>query len=382
MKNNIIFLGCTDNFDRRFSACNTKIGFLAKGLNIEKDSCSIVESIVGSNLISEREEKLIEGIGKVITYPKKYNQLISWLYNIVPLFRDLKKLRNEDCNNCIVLEAPDYHIYIIYVIISRLLKYKIITIAHEWGPTVTSVHWIRKPSVWLYTKTFGYLSDAILPISEYIKNKIIHFNKPYLKIPIIADFDNCFNKRSQESSFFLYCVGASYFRVIKTIIESYRMYKNGGGRNCLFLVLSGTENNILLVKKYIQDKGLIQNIKVFTQLPYSELLNLYSEANALIIPLDPTSEQDQARFSQKISEYLSTGTPIISNNVGEIKFYFKDRYNILLCEYSIDGFKNIFTWIDTHTQEAILIGQRGYELGKKEFNYRKYGKLLHVFLNE
>lgn len=382
MINNIIFLDCTSNFTRCFSANNTKVCFLVKGLTLEKCNCTIVESVIGSNYIKKREEKLIDGISRVISYPKKHNQLISWLFNIIPLYNDLKKLRYKDCNYCIILEAPDFHIYILYIILSRLLQFKVITIAHEWGPTVTVVHWLRKPSVWLYSKTFGYLSDAILPISEYIICKIKHFNRPFLKIPIIADFSNKIESDKQDQDYFLYCVGASYFRVIKTIINAYDKYHDENGENHLILVLSGTNEQILSIKKYITNKQLTSNIQICTHLRYEDLLKLYTNAKALIIPLDPTSEQDQARFSQKISEYLSTSVPIISNNVGEIKYYFTNKKNILLCTYDEEGFKNSFKWIDNHPLEAKNIGLNGYNLGKKEFDYRKFGKLLDHFIKE
>ena len=72
--------------------------------------------------------------------------------------------------------------------------------------------------------------DGILPISEYIINKIRHFNKPYIKVPVLADFDESDNleaeqRCAEEKSFFLYCVYAAYTRVIYFIIDAYAITK-------------------------------------------------------------------------------------------------------------------------------------------------------------
>ena len=110
------------------------------------------------------------------------------------------------------------------------------------------------------------------------------------------------------------------------------------------------------------------------------LMDLYANALALIIPLDPGNIQDEARFSQKIAEYLSSGSPIISNNVGEIRYYFKDKENIILCDYDIDGFVEVFKWVTRNPDKAKQIGVNGLNLKKKEFDYRELGDRLHKFM--
>ena len=257
------------------------------------------------------------------------------------------------------------------------------TISHEWGPTVKTIHILRKPSVWIYTKTFGFLSDGILPISEYIIKRIKHFKRPYLKVPILADFDECEDQHNIEDKdkFFLYCVYAAYTRVVYKIIDAYVQYIKDGGNYQLKLVLSGDEGQINVIRKYINEKRMDFEIKILTKLPYRELQIYYKKASALIIPLDPNSEQDKARFSQKIAEYLSSCSPVISNDVGEISFYFKDKENIFLCDYSIKGFNDIFKWISCHEREAKSVGMNGFKLGKEEFNYKLFGKEIHDFIS-
>ncbi len=382
MKNNIIFVDCTQNYSYQFSASNTKVEFMAKGLVGAGDICSIFNGITGTKIIKKREQKDIQQIGVVITYPQIGHKLVSFIFNIKKLYIDLIANYRDDCKNFIILSEPDYHIYLLYCFLARRVGYKIIVISHEWGPTVTTTHPMRKPLVWLYSKTFGYFADGILPISEFIINKIKHFNKPFLKVPILADYNHVPIVTSAKEKYFLYCVYAAYFRVIFKIIDAYKKYVSDGGDHLLILILSGSKEQISYIESYFnKDELLNKKIIVRSKVPYKELLHLYSNAHGLIIPLDPSSEQDKARFSQKIAEYLSSGSPIISNNVGEIKSYFLDKKNIIICDYSIQGFANVFKWISNNEKLAKEIGTNGFYLGKQEFNYAIFGKKIHNFLN-
>ena len=383
MKNNVIFLGCTQNYSYLFSAANTKVEFLAKGLAEKGDCCTIHNGIIGTSIIGGDETKNIEKVGTVITYCKKGNQIISWIFNLPKLVKDLKSCRKKVGHaNFIILESPDYHIFLVYVLLARLLSFKILIISHEWGPTVSSIHPLRKPSVYLFSKTFGYFADGILPISEFIIRKIQHFKKPYIKIPITAEYNQIvISENPVGGKYFLYCVYAAYKRVIFQLIDAYVKYSTDT-KTCtkLVLVLSGNDEQIGIIKNYIKQIGKENDICIKTKVPFMMLMDLYANALALIIPLDPGNIQDEARFSQKIAEYLSSGSPIISNNVGEIRYYFKDKENIILCDYNIDGFVEVFKWVTRNPDKAKQIGVNGFNLGKKEFDYRELGDRLHKFM--
>lgn len=382
MKNNVVFLSCTENYGYQFSAANTKVEFLAKGLMQLGDICTIHNGIIGNPNIKAYEVKEISGVGTVITYSKKVGQLISWAINLPRLAKDLKCLYKSGYKNILILSMADYHIFLVYVALARIYGYKIVVISHEWGPTVSTTHPLRKPSVGLYSQTFGYFADGILPISEFIIRKIKHFKRPYIKIPITADYSLRSQGRVNDNGeYFLYCVYAAYSRVIFKIIDAYLKFRlHAKSELKLVLILSGNEEQRNYICDYINrtDKG--GNVIVKHKVPYKVLMDLYYNARALIIPLDPTSQQDEARFSQKIAEYLSSGSPIISNNVGEIKSYFTDKKNIVLCDYSTDGFAGAFEWVMTHPGDSKQIGIDGFSLGQKEFDYRKLSKDLHNYL--
>jgi hypothetical protein len=380
MKNNIIFLDCTQNYGYQYSAANTKVELMARGIWEQGDNCFIHNGLIGTYQVKETT-KIEKEFATIITYSQKGHQLLSWIFNIKTLYKDLRGRYNQNFKNILILEYADFHIFLIYVLFGRLLHYKIVIIAHEWAPIVPSIHWLRKPSAWLYAATFGYMVDAILPISEYIIQRISVFHKPYMKLPILADFtenQNC--PLIKEFDYFLYCVYAAHSKPIFMILNAYKQYIILNGKQRLILVLAGNSKEIAVIKDYFVNLNLNDQIVIKQNLPYNELFSLYRGASALLIPLNPNEAQDEARFSQKIAEYVSSKQPIITNNVGEIKFYFKDRDNIILASsYSEIGFYDSFVWIENNMNQASIVGKNGYELGREQFNYVIYGKLLHDF---
>ena len=286
---NVLFVDTTENYGYCFCASNTKVEFMARGLVEQGASVTIINSVVGNKYVSERTVIHKKDVGNVFSYPKKGNQLVSWFKNRKCLERDIASLKKNDAKNVIILEVADFHIYMLYCHIARKFGYKVVVISHEWLPTVTTVHPLRRPSNALYTKLFGKYVDGILPISEYIIEKIKPFGKPYIKVPVLSEFNGKFTEKN-DCRYFMYCVSGDYFRVIKTVLDAFKLFKNVDSKDYkLILVLSGTEKSIRAVGDYAEEKGLNSNMEIRRQLPYDELCRLYKNASALLIPLNPDS---------------------------------------------------------------------------------------------
>src|SRR5690606_34242781 len=117
-------------------------------------------------------------------------------------------------------------------------------------------------------------------------------------------------------------------------------------------------------------------VKMFSKLPYGELIELYKNAGALLIPLS-NSVTDVARFPQKISEYLASANPVITTAYGEMPFYFSDGVNALVApEYKPESFATKMNFVIHHPEDAVAIGRNGYEAGKKYFDIDSYGVTL------
>ena len=381
MNLNVIFLGCTQGYGYAFSACNTKVEFMAKGLTELGASCYIHNGCGGRGEINKPEYRELKGIGTVIDYPTRGNWHVSQFRNYGLLLSDLKKWYRVDMKNWVIVEAPYLPYYYLEIRAAHKAGYKVAVISHEWLGTFQNANKLQRWINHRYADVFGYYVDAILPISEYIIDKIQKFKKPYLKVPIAADFSTEPTLGKKEP-FFLYCVSAEYLRVIKIVLEGFKKFQTSHAEYKMVLVLAGGKSAIEATYKVIEGMGIKESVIIKHKIPYKELLHLYETASGLIVPLDPDFEQDEARLSQKIAEYLSSGSPIVSNNVGEVKHYFTNRENIVLDEYTSDGFFNSFSWIADNPEEAVNIGLIGYKLGKQTFDYRICAKQLVDFFNK
>ena len=374
----IVFLGCTDNYGYGFSANITKIGYMAKGLKEAGAECYIHNGICGNRHVKQDEDIIVDDI-PVTSLFKRGHEIYSWIFNISKVYKYLKIKYNKKEENIVIVEMDMYYIFLLYYFLCKLIGYKFVIISHEWAPTIVEVNKFRKPSNWLYTKTFGWFADGILPISEYIIKKIKHFKKPYLKLPILADFNEyeCSESDVQRLSF-VYCASVYYKRVIMMILEAFKIYNNDKGKLKLTLILNGPEAKIKEIQEEINGLALQNQAIIKTKLPYEDLLKEYSTAAGLIIPLDPSCEQDEARFSQKIAEYLSSKSPIITNDVGEIKYYFSDN-EVIKCQYNEKSFAETIKWVEDNIQHCKTIGLNGYKKGVKAFDYKINGVNLYKF---
>ncbi len=376
----VVFLGCTHNYSFGFSADITKISYMAKGLAEAGADCVIHNGIVGSDKVTNDQTVLVDDF-PVTTYKKRGNQLFSFIRNIRKTYKYVKNEKEKNGRNIAITIMPLYHIYITYWIICKILGYKYVVISHEWGTTLNEKSKLKICLQSLFAKTFGYFANGILPISEYIIEKIEHFKKPYFKVPILAEFNDGHNKDVQKNNTMVYCAAVYYKRIILMLIDSYKIYAKNNGELNLTLILNGPNYLIEEIQKYIDSYHLEERIIIKTKLPYKDLIKEYQEARALIIPLNPDYEQDKARFSQKIAEYLSSKSPILTNKVGEINYYFKEN-EIITCGYNDISFADAFKWIENHKEECSIIGENGYKRGEIDFNYKTVGEGMYNFLQK
>lgn len=374
----VVFLGCTDNYGYEFSANVTKIGYMAKGLKEAGADCYIHNGICGNRKVNKDEIKIVDDI-PVTSLKKRGHEIFSWVFNVRKVYKYLKGIKNKKEENIAIIELEMFHILFIYYIMCMFIGYKFVILSHEWCPTVVEINRYKRPSFMLYTKTFGWFADGILPISEYIIERIKHFKKPYYKLPILAEFTNHNNENSNiNRNSLVYCASVYYKRIIMMIINAYKLYHDTNGKLKLTLILNGPQDRLDDIQEEINKRQMREYVIIKTKLTYDELFNEYATSAGLIIPLDPNSEQDEARFSQKIAEYLSSKSPIITNNVGEIKYYFTDE-EVIKCDYNEESFAVTFKWVEENIEKSKEIGIKGYKKGLKEFDYKSNGINLYRF---
>lgn len=380
MRINHVFLSITYNYPYSFNAANTKFAFLGKGFLERGDDVLVINKFYRSG-IKAKEDGQKDGFRYVSLPDDRFDMLT----NTLKVCSILKKSFNHDSLNVVYLGGGHFFILLFLTLYSRMLGYKVALVWDEYQAGL-DFSFIYKLNGILLCYVLGYFVNFILPISEFLVRKSAKFRKPIFKLPICADFKSPMisESRKERPNYFLYCASVEYDKALQFVLDSYLCaMRNSSPIASLHVILSGNSQMIEEFQSKIRKEGIDDRVMVMTQLPYDVLIDEYQNAQALLIPLFSDRLGDVARFSQKISEYLSTRRPVISSNVGEIAYYFKNMDTMLIAESSdVEGYAAFMKFVIENPGEANIIGERGYCFGAENFDYRIISINLSNFLSK
>jgi glycosyltransferase involved in cell wall biosynthesis len=279
----------------------------------------------------------------------------------------------------ILISTNSFHNILIYYAIGKILRVKTTVDNVEHWTSIKGYKRITRIEKYLYDKFYFLFTDNIICISDFLIEKVGDFKKgKIIKIPVITDFDKFISYKADNrlinDQYLLYCGSEAYFDVIDFLISSFE--KANLSNITLILVTKLT----LKLEHRIQESICKNGIKVMYNLPYNDLVNLYMNSEALIIPLRNTDE-DRARFPHKISEYCASGRPIITNYAGEICNYFNETNAYICADYDEQEFANVMQKVISEPAEANRIARESYKTGSVVFNYKTYtNSLINLFI--
>lgn len=267
-----------------------------------------------------------------------------------------------------------------YFLFSRIIKFRLLINLVEIYKGRANTSLKNRINDYLFNKMGLFFYDAFLPISDYISDYFSFTKKRFHKVPVIADVKAIHEveKENKEQPFFLFCGAAAYYKSLNFIIEAFSLVKDNDCK--LIIVTNGSKQELDKVYQKIQAHSGEEKIRVLKNLSDHELHVLYKSSVGLLLPLFD-SLQDKARFPHKLAEYLSSGTVILANPIGDIVNYLSDKENVL---YSKAGdqmsFSQNMQWVLNNKSEARLIGERGYLSAQNNFEHHFLGKKLDQFL--
>jgi hypothetical protein len=224
--------------------------------------------------------------------------------------------------------------------------------------------------------------NGVITISETLIARIRSKSPKtkYIKVPPLVDFGEFekFNRNPLEN-YFLYCGTLSYFEVIEFLIMSYSKLRSRDNYK-LYLVVNGEKGLLEKLQTSIREKELNEQVAIFSDLTYSQLIQMYVNAFALLIPLRNTP-QDTARFPQKVAEYCAARRPIITTRFGELVNYFDDSSMIFSDNYDSVEFAEKMEFTINNTAVCERIAEKGYIIGKENFDYLSFSDPLKSFIS-
>lgn len=378
--NNIVFIDVTTNYPTGFTAGNTKMEYMAKGiLELGGKTIAINSAQSTSSNNCDYYGKSATGI-EYITFNS--NVRFKIFRNYFKIYKTLKARKTNGSNSIILSSSAAYNL-LVYIIIAKLTRYKTIFLFHEWRISMKTRSLVRNIDAWLKDSVISRLFDAYLPISHFLLEKSNKFSKKKKKLilPILADY-SIVPEQIEIKERFSYCCSVRYILLHPIILEAMNIVVEKYKDTELVLVLSGTQKDINDFKENINTQKCKNSVTIKYNISFDELNEIYQSSLGLIIPLDPNATADIARFSQKIAEYIATGRPIITNAVGEVPYYFKDRESAYFSEYSAEGFSDVMIEMIENKEFSNIIGKNGFEVGQSNFDYRINAKKITDFLTE
>ena len=312
-----------------------------------------------------------------------FNRNIQKLKGLRGEYKYLKALQKRgELDIAIISNMSAFHL-LRYLCYSAFLKFPVILNFVEMASAMQDRRSMSlKVNDYLSDKWLIKYFDGALPISDKLFNyyEKVTSSKPSMKLPILCDFKKFEVQPNKQEIYLLYCGSIAYKEVIDFVLEAFKI-SDQKNHSKLYMIISGGSKEETQQLQEQMNKGLVTDtVRLFANIPYSQLVDLYTNAIGLLIPLRPTL-QDASRFPHKIGEYLASGNPVVTTDVGEIKNYFEDGKTALIAdEYTIKGFAEKMQFVLENSEKAKIIGLNGKELGLNEFDYRTQGRRLKTFL--
>lgn len=290
---------------------------------------------------------------------------IRYIKYIFQLFRQLKK-------------GDNVYLYNMEDVMAILLWKKGINIYAERGehPQIYPLGSpIYRPSLKRYFKQISRI-DGLFVISQALKYYYVENGMPEEKVHVIniivdpSRFDNITDD-VQHEDYIAYCGTASNNKDgVDELIKAFAITSLTHPDLKLFIIgKTPSSNDESKNLQLIEDLGIKDKI-VFTGVVSAEKMPTLL-SNAKVLALDrPDNLQAKYGFPTKLGEYLLTRKPVVITRVGDIPLFLHDNYSAYIANpQDKDSFSNKLNYVLDNYQEALAVGQKGYEVALKEFSY-------------
>lgn len=271
-------------------------------------------------------------------------------------------------------------------LLSRIFGIRIITECNEHPLRYHQQgHW-RRWNGRMRFRMDAFFADGILCISDYLirfhRDRGISSRKLFL-LPSTVDptrFKQVGERPLEE--FYIGYFGSLTFRRddIGVLLDAFSILHKQGKKARLVLGGFCTEDERLKIRNRISELDITSSVLLVEYLSRNEILRYIGHADILVMVRARDLESD-ASYPSKLTEFLASGRPVLSVNVGEVAEYIKDGINAYLVPPGdSQAMADRLIYMIDHYSEALLVGQKGRELTDTIFNYNFQAKRLIEYI--
>jgi glycosyltransferase involved in cell wall biosynthesis len=228
--------------------------------------------------------------------------------------------------------------------------------------------------------------DGIVVISTSLERYFKRLNKRILRIPILCDVakvkDGQHAAGPSDSAFkicfagFINCRKEGFDTLFEALhevnIEKHvELYLYG-----ILIEQEEQAINYLAEKFQLRDRVYYKG-----NIDPEDLSEEFKKYHLLILPR-PLRKQAQYGFSTKLSEYLTSGVPVLLTDVSDNAMYIRDNYNgFIISPNSLSALVSKLKWIiDNYDEYASVVTENAVRTAEEVFDYRIYSEPLVNFL--
>lgn len=308
------------------------------------------------------------------------------LLKYIRTYRILKKIHREDrilaINSWTNLFGTLFFIWVV----SRLLGLKVITECSE-HPMMEFQDSARQ-KLWgkIKFKMETFLFDGVLCISRYLVDyhkkhgvadkklflvpstvdptRFIHTGTRPVKEPYIGYFGSLTFKRDS----------------VDVLIKAYALFAAKDSRTKLVLGGFCSPSMKQDIIRLINELRITDRVLVVDYLSRQEVLTYISHAEVLVMARS-RDLASMASYPSKLTEFLATGKPVISMNVGEVADFLKDGENAYLVEPADhEGLAAKLSYVMANYEKAKEAGLKGQALTQTVFHYNYQAKRILEYI--
>lgn len=312
------------------------------------------------------------------TPPKGINFFTTKLQALVKLRSRIRQIHNKEAIDILWFNQSAAHL--IYPLTKLANKLNIKTV-HSYEDERIKGNGLKRKLIYtnqaLADTKLSFQADHIVVISHYLKNKygkLTKHSKPITIIPTVVDIDfwDCTQTNTGNTIPKLIYTGGFYgFDEIEEVIKAVKILKKKG--TVVHFDLIGynkkSPDYMASIEAMIQDMGLQSQIKMLGFIPFEELKS-HLEKSDLLIGIRKDQNWSSTGFSTKLSEYLSTGKPILCADIGDNKHYLTDNESAFVLPSGVEA-PAIADKIAEILKDQVFakkVGETGQDVAKKNFS--------------
>lgn len=238
------------------------------------------------------------------------------------------------------------------------------------------IHFVMNP----LNIAFGYLADSlpkrssgVVCISHAIRD-YYKLNTDSIRVPILSSrVGSGLNKVSRDDGTFRFCFTGSIADKkdhILILVEALGDLKKNGKEFFFDIYGPASKQAETLLRQTISSNDVDKEVVYHGPVPGSRIPEIQVNADLLLM-IRPRNMQNIYGFSTKLAEYLNSGTPVLTTDVGDNSKYLKDQETAYLLDSENITRESLVRKIDEilslPKERSQAIGEAGRELALKNF---------------